>query len=245
MKKAILLLFFINAFALVSVTAQSNQIEITDLSNNVVNGTTINVYNSDINIDIMPIDLRVRNTYDQELRLFVRRIMQSEVPLSSNSFCFGVQCYASTTDTSTIAVVLASGIDTTFLGDYYPSLQSGLTSITYEFFEKGGQSIPSQVTVNFLLSPLGLGAVLNGYEFSDAFPNPASSSTSFNYSIPAGSVGNIVVRNLLGSVVRDIKLEKLQGRAIINTNDLKEGVYFYTLILNNEAVVTKKLVIRH
>jgi len=245
MKKAVLFFLFICSLVSTRVLAQ-NQLEIRDLSNNIVNNTTINVKSSDINMDIMPIDLRIKNTTDQDLSLLVTRIMNNEVPLTSNAFCFGVLCYASTTDTSTTAMILTPGKDTTFLGDYYPSLQSGLTSITYKFFVPGGHStVAAQVTVNFLVSPMGFGEDINNYEFSGAFPNPASSSASFEYYIPNGSLGSIVVRNLLGSVVCEVKLEKSQGRSTIYTNELKEGVYFYSLILDNKAVVTKKLVIRH
>jgi hypothetical protein len=244
MKKAILLLVFVSALISPGIFAQAPQIEIRDLSENIVNGTTILVDTSNINIDIMPIELMVKNATDQELSLFVRRIMNSKVPDSDNGYCFGILCYIS--DTSSYPMLLAPGVDTSFLADYYPYAHAGLTSITYEFFEGGGHStIREQVTVNFLVSPVGLGNDLNSYEFTGAFPNPASSSTSFNFSIPAISNGNIVIRNLLGSVVRDVKLDKQQGRIAINTNDLKDGVYFYSFILDNKAIMTKKLVIRH
>lgn len=245
MKKAILLLLFICSFVLVKVSAQNQQIVISDTSNSIVNGSTITVYSANINTDFMDISLRVKNNTLEELRMFVRRIINNEVDSSTNSFCFGIRCYPSTTDTSEDAVLLAPGLDTTFLGDYQPSHHTGKTSITYEFYEGSHTSVPAQVTVNYIVSPLGLGNDLNSYEFSRAFPNPASSSTSFEYNIPDGSKGNILVRNLLGSIVRDVKLDKLQGRAIINTNDLKDGVYFYSLILDNKAIVTKKLIIRH
>ena len=93
--------------------------------------------------------------------------------------------------------------------------------------------------------PFTLGDELNAFNFSAAYPNPASGSISLEYNIPFGSSGKIMLRNLLGSIVRKVNLEKSEGIAVISTNDLKDGLYFYSVILNNKIEVTRKLVIKH
>jgi hypothetical protein len=245
MKKTILLSLFILSLISSRVLAQS--ILISDLSGNSVNGTTITLSTSDINTAIMDEYLRVKNNTEQDLNLYVRRIINSEVNSSSNSFCFGVLCYNEHTDTSTTAVLLVPGHDTTFSGDYLPNLHSGLTSITYEFYDIRNPEAPvtAQVTVNYHLSPLNVGNELKAFDISEAFPNPASGSTSFEYNIPLGIKGTIVLRNLIGTVVREVELEKQEGKELINTSDLKDGIYFYSVFLNNKIELTRKLIIRH
>jgi hypothetical protein len=223
-------------------------LEIYDELNNNVTDSTISIYSPDLTISSLDIPLKVRNNTSQDLNLFVRRIINSEVPLSSNAFCFGIQCYGTSIDTSVYETLITPGaMDISFLGDYYPNLQSGLTSLTYEFFDNrnGFGSITAQLTVNYLVSPLGLGTELKSFDISAAYPNPSSFSTSIEYSIPIGSNGKIILRNLLGSVVREVSLEKSDGRAVINTSDLKDGLYFYSISLNNKIEVTRKLVIKH
>lgn len=103
----------------------------------------------------------------------------------------------------------------------------------------------AQVPGNNRLSPLNAGSELKAFDFSAAYPNPASVSTSLEYNIPSGSYGKIMLRNLLGKVVREINLDKTEGRVVISTNDLKDGLYFYSALLNNKVELTRKLVIKH
>lgn len=247
MKKTVLILLFICTLFSLSVLAQ-NQIKIYDKSNTEVTGSTLNVSSSDLNAVSLDIYLDVKNNTDLDMNLFVRRIINSEVDLSSNAFCFGVQCYTPTIDTSLYATIILPGAtNTSFIGDYYPNQHTGTTSVTYEFFDNriAGGPFAAQVTVNYTLSVVGLGNELKSYEISAAYPNPASASSAIEYNIPAGSNGKIILRNLLGTIVQEVSLDKQDGKAVINTNDLKDGLYFYSVILNNKVEVTRKLIVRH
>ena len=51
--------------------------------------------------------------------------------------------------------------------------------------------------------------------------------------------------NLLGSKVYEIELSKSEGTITISTADFTEGIYFYSLLIENEASQTQKLIIRH
>jgi hypothetical protein len=244
MKKYLLLFVFIFALASARVIAQ-NPIEIYDNANNLITGTTITAFSSDINVETIDMILKVKNNTANDLSLFVRRIVNSEVAGTENVICFGVNCYPPSTDTSSVVRVVPVGvIDSSFLSHYSPYTLPGITSITYVFFESHG-SATAEVTVKYHLSPLSLGSELNAFEISAAYPNPASASTSIEYNIPSGKNGKILLRNLLGIVVREIALEKQEGKAVINTIDLKDGLYFYSVLINNKVEVTRKLVIRH
>jgi hypothetical protein len=244
MKKIILSFFFISFLVSSGVSAQGLLV-VTDLLNNDVTGSTISIDTSNIDASTMDVYLNVTNNSEQELNLYVRRIINSSVNSSTNSFCFGI-CYPVTTDTSN-AVAVAPGNSTSFSSDYSPNLGSGLTSITYEFYDNRttGTPITAQVTINFRVSPVGITHESKAFNISAAFPNPSSASTSFEYNIPVGNSGKIILRNLIGSIVSEVVLEKPAGRAALNTNDLPEGVYFYSFIVESKAVLTKKLVVRH
>ena len=100
--------------------------------------------------------------------------------------------------------------------------------------------------VNFISGYEGIGDDIDLTSlFSNAYPNPANSFTSFDYSIPRGiGEASIVVHNLLGSVVKKININDREGKLVVNTSDLIEGMYFYTVIIDNETVVSRKLVIK-
>lgn len=244
MKKLILLFLFIFTLTLARVIAQ-NPIEIYDNANNLVTGTTITAYSSDINVETIDMILKVKNNTTDTLKLYVRRIINSEVPGTENVICFGVTCYSSSVDiTLDVRKVPGGKIDSSFVSHYSPNMHPGVTSITYEFFDNHA-FVAAQVTVNYNLSLLSIGTELKSFDISAAYPNPASGSTSIEYKIPIGRDGKIVLRNLLGSVVHEVNLEKPEGKAVINTSNLIDGLYFYSVLINNKIEITRKLVIRH
>lgn len=93
-----------------------------------------------------------------------------------------------------------------------------------------------------ILSP---GSDYKSVEISPAYPNPASTTTTLEYMIPDSAKGKLVLRNLTGNLVREVYLEKSAGRIVINTFDLKDGLYFYSVLLNNRIELTRKLMVKH
>lgn len=76
-------------------------------------------------------------------------------------------------------------------------------------------------------------------------PNPANDIAYLDYHILNKNSGaKIVMHNVLGGLVGEYDLDARQTRLIIPTHDLKPGVYFYTLYVNNENLVTKKVIIK-
>ncbi|MBP3253417.1 MAG: T9SS type A sorting domain-containing protein [Bacteroidales bacterium] len=80
-----------------------------------------------------------------------------------------------------------------------------------------------------------------------AQPNPAANFTTFTYSVPAKyTKANLVVRNALGSVVNKTPVKVgSTGKITMNTSELANGVYFYSITSDGVTLVTKKLIIKH
>lgn len=80
--------------------------------------------------------------------------------------------------------------------------------------------------------------------FDKAYPNPATTNIQIEYSIPVETTSaKIIIRNLVGDVVIETPLKELQGKANISVADLESGVYFYSLLLNESTLTTRKLII--
>lgn len=82
-------------------------------------------------------------------------------------------------------------------------------------------------------------------EVEDIYPNPASSVAIINYFIadPSKEV-KIVLHDLLGTTARNYPLNPYERVLKIDVQDLKDGVYFYTLESEGETKATKKLIIK-
>ncbi len=83
-------------------------------------------------------------------------------------------------------------------------------------------------------------------EISEAYPNPATHYIQFDYRLTDKmSEGKITVYNLLGSMVGEHRLNKYDNRIQIPVDNLKAGIYFYTISINNKSLITKKFVVKH
>lgn len=74
------------------------------------------------------------------------------------------------------------------------------------------------------------------------YPNPANVVVNLVLPEISGDV-KFVLYNMVGSEV--LKQTLVQGSNTINCESLQNGVYFYSIIRNNEIVETKKLIIKH
>jgi len=80
----------------------------------------------------------------------------------------------------------------------------------------------------------------------DAFPNPFNPSTTVVFSIPKEQQIRVIVFNALGQEIRTL----FQGIAAagehkvrFDASGLPSGMYFYRLISENEAMLTKKMIL--
>ena len=76
-------------------------------------------------------------------------------------------------------------------------------------------------------------------------PNPFNQTTIIRFALSAEvKTANIVIRNLNGEQLKVIALNQTgKGQVTINANELAQGTYTYTLIVNGESVDTKLMVV--
>ncbi|MDR2408110.1 MAG: tail fiber domain-containing protein [Bacteroidales bacterium] len=76
-------------------------------------------------------------------------------------------------------------------------------------------------------------------------PNPSSGGTRIKYSIPAASSSaSICVFDLSGSLALKKAINGIgDGEVVIYTNELKPGMYIYSLIINSQLIDTKRMVL--
>ncbi|PHN02165.1 tail fiber domain-containing protein [Flavilitoribacter nigricans] len=74
-------------------------------------------------------------------------------------------------------------------------------------------------------------------------PNPFSGSTAISYFIPdTVRTAEIRFTDAAGRVLKSMILsERGQGKTILETDQLSQGIYFYSLVLDGELVDTKKM----
>lgn len=227
----------------------TDTLELYDTLGNKINNSTIRIYSSNPDIEVMVANVWIKNTTNTEMpNLFVRRIINHSVDSSENLFCFGASCYPPFVDESVTADTAKVGIiNKTFTGDYSPYGHSGVTSITYEFFDNltfTDAPVSSKVTFEYHLSANSINE--DKLVFKGPYPNPASQVAHFEYNLPASSgVAQMIIRNMLGVEIENMNFESRSGKKAIDVSSYPSGIYFYTLIVDGKAIQSKKLIVKH
>jgi hypothetical protein len=90
-------------------------------------------------------------------------------------------------------------------------------------------------------------ATQNGFALDAAYPNPVSSVSTFNYTVPAESFVTISLTNTLGQEVAQLVNTTVAAgthEVKIDGSKLTEGTYFYTIHAGN-FVRTEKVTVTH
>ncbi|MBL6449620.1 starch-binding protein [Fulvivirga sp. 29W222] len=80
---------------------------------------------------------------------------------------------------------------------------------------------------------------------SQNYPNPFKKSTTIEYELPNSQYVSLSVINILGEKVKELIHDKVPGgrhQVILDVKDLRSGIYFYELRVNNQ-VLRKRMVI--
>jgi hypothetical protein len=230
-----------------------------DLGNDITNGAiTANGADSDVDVHIY---LAFTNNNATTTNVKVKRYEMNYITGSKNYFCWAT-CYGSLlggskylfpeltdgayNDYLPIPAAFTLAADGLGFGAYVqPESNTGTALYRYVFFD--GDNVTDSVYVDITFN-IGAASITSntkvGNKISAAYPNPANSQTALTYTLNEDSQNNhIMIYDMLGAVVKDIKLERKQGTVNINTSDINSGVYFYSLVVDDNVITTRKLVV--
>ncbi|MEI8203963.1 MAG: T9SS type A sorting domain-containing protein [Bacteroidota bacterium] len=246
MKKQYFSLILLISFALISNMVISQNITLSYSGGAIANGGSITVHDL-ATTPVISANVYITNTTTDTLQLKCRKFVIDTVTGTTNSFCFGL-CFGSTTYVSPAPVAFAGGVTdmSSFVGDYSPNGISGTTTIRYLIFNVNNLNDTASFIINYYAEPTSVNEYAANLISVNAYPNPANSYVSINYDIFKDvSNAKLIIRNILGKTMKEIPLNSISGRLNVNTEDLDEGIYFYSVAINNDIQNSKKLIIRH
>lgn len=245
MKKLIPLLIIMFSLGLHTqaqlVILDDNDVDITN--------DTIRV-NGTIDDDYFKVQLYFSNTGEENVEVFVRKHELDMVEDADNSFCWNGSCFSPAVFDVEDPIILGSD-ETSGAEDFYTEFftgnAAGVSQVMYEFYDDRDSFETVTITIIF---DIDVASDITGFEtpgkwrLNDARPNPARDHTWIDYDLPVGvQNAQIVVRNLLGNLVHTENLSMGNERARINTSGLSNGIYIYSLVIDNQVVQSKRLVV--
>lgn len=212
----------------------------------VEDGTTITITGEDFEAEYIA-HMLVRNNSAEPIGVKVKKEHIAIVEGSMNSFCWGL-CFGPDMMDSPDPITVEAGATCgpeDFSGHYYPLGFSGITTVKYTFYDERDESNQVSFTVNYFISSVSVGEEVNAPIFGNVYPNPASNMISLDYNLKSQvTSANVMIFNMLGQELKNNVISNNEGKLQISVEDLSEGVYFYSVVLDDKVALTKKFVVR-
>ena len=194
--------------------------------------------------------MNVINNGTDAVSMTCERTIVSITDGAGNNFCFG-NCFPDDASFTEVTIDPISGIDPNM--PYYPyefsahfkpydpmtwemMPEGAELTVQYTCTERGGEPMTFEFYFRYDTSSVDENV---SKLFSNAYPNPASNFVNFDCEMQNAT---IAIYNMMGQEV--IRQDVNDSHVSINISDLTDGIYFYSVIVNGEAVKTSKLVVR-
>lgn len=200
-----------------------------------------------ISLDIA-FELTVVNLTDNIITVKCDRAVLEQTPGISSSTCTNESCYGPMQFSTPFDILPNSEAEVSshFIPAYDDNgdfVEGSFAKVQYSFYENEGDE-PMIFVINFKYTTVSVNDYADTKIFSNAYPNPAKSMVSFDYDMPANTQSaSVAIYNMMGQEVIRQDLSIGGSRIDMNVSDLTDGVYFYSLIINNQVIKTNKLVV--
>lgn len=193
--------------------------------------------------------IKIKNISDRPVYVFVRRIDNRIGSTQSTNFCWGDDCFDKNIDKLPISKRLEPGETfEKFISVLETGLVSGFSTIKYEIYTRGKPHQVVEHEITYVVEDKSSASTLFSSEdlfLNEVYPNPVKEFAFIDYQINNNDKEvKILIHNVLGSMVGEFILNPLDKELKIPVVEYNPGVYFYTLYIDGDGVITKKLVIR-
>lgn len=193
------------------------------------------------------IPLKIKNSSEKAQFYIIRKVQSDLTATQKGYFCLDKNC-------------LEPGIS-----EFSKRLEPGETIQQLAFIVEGGMLTGSS-TIKFQVFPRGVPqeavdytVMVNVLEktekpviyqskditLQDVYPNPVQDHAYIDYRIHNENISaKLMIHNILGRPLNEIELPTSETRVKLQTEEFTSGIYFYTLYLDNNGVLTRKLIIR-
>ena len=197
--------------------------------------------------ETLNIKFRVKNTSDKPQYYIIRKVYSDMGSTQKGYFCIGKDCleagmdeFSKRLEPGEILDGLAFTLET--------GMVTGLNSFKFEVFPRGNPSAAIEHNVAVNVEEKRTKALVfqsKDITIHDVYPNPVSDLAFIDYTIHNEAVkAKVVIHNILGRTMNETDLPYAETRIKIQAEELATGVYFYTLYLDNNGVLTRKLIVR-
>ncbi len=197
--------------------------------------------------ETVKVPLHFTNTTDKPLTLVIKRVSASLGGTQKNYFCLDNECLDQGVEELLIRLEPQESMEDLTIG-LDAGLADGISSVKYHVFNRQNTTEGLQVDLHFAVEERSEKADIFTHPqiiLHDVYPNPVVDYAYVNYNVLNDEVeAKIIIHNILGNSLDEYSLPSSENRVKIRAESLNAGIYFYTLYLDNEGVVTRKLIVK-
>jgi hypothetical protein len=242
MKRIVLITLAFVLFTIVGI-AQIPSLSLTYNGLALPNGSDVIYSGVPADDEIVADKIAITNDSGNPVNVLVKKVEIQLVDSTSNTFCWGL-CFPPNVYISPDPIAIGPGQTNAsdFSGHYFPDGHGGLAIIRYVFYNQSDLTDSVCFNAHYDIA-VGIEEIASKVEISNAYPNPATSFTQFNYSVEPGVNATLIIRNVLGATINQMALAG-QGTARVATHNLTEGIYFYSVMVNGKSTQSGKLIVK-
>lgn len=197
--------------------------------------------------ETIKVPLHLKNQSDKVITLVVRRLSAEIGSTQKNYYCIGGNCLDAKVDEYVVKLNPAeevSNIDITLDA----GLTHALSEVRYVVFNKSNPGDLHELNLSFSVDERSEKPTIYSSSvimLKDVYPNPIIDNAFVDYQILNETVkAKIVIHNILGNIIEEYPLVSSENKLKIRADGLNAGIYFYTLYVDNDGVITRKLVVK-
>lgn len=209
-------------------------------------GPTFAIDSATSSIDHFQMDMYIVNTGTVPLEISFTRVRDYHKngwsdQLCDDLICFPVDDAASWDRPATPALTIPVGDSSIFQPKVYPNGVDGCS--IYSYIVEGQNKVAiDDITITYTIG--GVNCFLGEEELEETldysvYPNPVNDILNVNIS---ESNTSIKIYDIVGKEV--VGMDLVNGKNQLNIENLKSGVYFYSIRKGSDIIETKKLVVR-
>lgn len=197
--------------------------------------------------ETVKIPLRFTNTTDKPLTLVVRKVSSTLGGTQKNYFCPDNDCLDQQVEDIMIRVEPRQTLSTIQIA-LEAGLANGISSAKFVVFNRYNSSETFEFDLNFAVEERSAKENIFASPhiiLHDVYPNPIVDYAYINYDKLNDDVeAKIIIHNILGNPIDEYGLPSGENKVKIRAESMNAGIYFYTLYLDNDGVVTRKLIVK-
>lgn len=209
-------------------------------------GTLQDVYKGFIG-ETLKVPVRLTNNTEKTIILLIRRVNSTLGGTQKNYFCPDYSCLDQKVDDILVRLEPRQTLSNLHIA-LEAGLANGISSVKYMVFNKSNLLENTEFELNFSVEERSVKEDIYSsphITLHDVYPNPVTDYAFVNYAIINEAVeAKIIIHNILGNPIEEYNLPSAENKIKIRAESMNAGIYFYTLYLDNEGVMTRKLIVK-